>query len=379
METLALTTDMKLVLGLVALVMVLFLFERVRADLVALVVLVAVGSGGMRSITFVQAFQYWLKLTALLLPVFVLLGIWVSDGAPHPADVGTDGAAWSLPLGEGGVKGLYATYSLMIATFLGTMGLPHVVVRFYTNPDGRAARRTTVVVLALLGIFYLLPPVYAVLGRLYAGGLSGDDTNVLVLELPGLMVPGIVGVLLTGLLTAGAFAAFLSTSSGLVVAVSGVLSQDVTGRLLPRGQTTDGVLAFRVAVVVSVVVPFAGSLGALDVDVARTVGLAFAVAASTFCPLLVLGIWWRGLTPVGAAAGLLVGGLGSGAAVAWTLVSSESDSWGSVLLAQPAAWSMPAAMLTMVVVSRLTTHRVPLGADRFMVRLHTPESIDLER
>ena len=72
------------------------------------------------------------------------------------------------PLAEGGAQGLYITYSLIIATFLGTMGLPHVVVRFYTNPDGRAARRTTLVVLALLGGFYLLPPVYAALGRIYA-------------------------------------------------------------------------------------------------------------------------------------------------------------------------------------------------------------------
>ncbi|MGN0063905.1 MAG: cation acetate symporter [Nocardioides sp.] len=347
---------------------------------VAVVVLVAVGSGGMRSITFVQAFQYWIKLTALLVPLFVLLAVWAADGAPHPAQAAPDGAAWSLPIGEGGVKGLYTTYSLMVATFLGTMGLPHVVVRFYTNPDGRAARRTTVVVLALLGVFYLLPPVYAVLGRLYAGGLRGDDANVLVLELPGLMVPGGIGTVLTGLLTAGAFAAFLSTSSGLVVAVSGVLSQDVTGRLVRRGGgAVDGVLAFRVAVVVSVVVPFTASLAALDVDVARTVGLAFAVAASTFCPLLVLGIWWRRLTPVGAAAGLVVGGLGSGFAVAWTLLGDDTGSWWSVLLAQPAAWSMPAAMLTMVVVSRLSPSRVPVGADRFMVRLHTPESIDLKR
>src|SRR3546814_13465273 len=106
----------------------------------------------MRSITFVQAFQYWLKLTALLVPAIVLVGVWLDDGRPGPAV--TD-AAWSLPLGEGGGQGLYLTWSLIIATFLGTMGLPHVVVRYYTNPDGRAARRTTVAVLGLPGLFYL--------------------------------------------------------------------------------------------------------------------------------------------------------------------------------------------------------------------------------
>ena len=111
------------------------------------------------------------------------------------------------------MQGLYTTYSLIIATFLGTMGLPHVVVRFYTNPDGRAARRTTLAVLILLGVFYVLPPLYGALGRLYAPFLAAaGHSDVLVLELPRLMVPGLLGELLTGLVTAGAFAAFLSTA-----------------------------------------------------------------------------------------------------------------------------------------------------------------------
>ena len=98
---------------------------------------------------------------------------------------------WSLPLASGGGPGLYTTYSLIIATFLGTMGLPHVVVRFYTNPDGRAARRTTLVVLGLLGLFYLLPPIYGALGRVYADELAASGrSDVLVLELPRLMVAG---------------------------------------------------------------------------------------------------------------------------------------------------------------------------------------------
>jgi hypothetical protein len=73
---------------------------------------------------------------------------------------------------------MYTTYSIVIATFLGTMGLPHVVVRFYTNPDGRAARRTTLVVLALLGVFYVLPPVYGALGRMYAGDLVANHPAI---------------------------------------------------------------------------------------------------------------------------------------------------------------------------------------------------------
>jgi cation/acetate symporter len=350
------------------------------AVVVAVVVLANVSSGGMRSITFVQAFQYWLKLTALLVPAAVLLAVWANDGRPLPAESGPPGGdLWSLPVGDGGGAGLYVTYSLMVATFLGTMGLPHVVVRFYTNPDGRAARRTTLVVLGLLGLFYVIPPVYAALGRVYADQLVDEGrSDVLVLELPRLMIDGPAGDVLTGLVTAGAFAAFLSTSSGLAIAVAGVLSQDVTGRRWGERRLS-GVAAFRLGAVLAILVPCVTALADGDVSVARTVGLAFAVAASTFCPLLLLGIWWRGLTAVGAVAGLLVGGAGSGLAVGWTLMYPDASGWDAVLLGQPAAWSVPAAVLTMVLVSLATRDRVPAHTMRFMVRLHTPESVVLDR
>ncbi|HEY1135126.1 MAG TPA: cation acetate symporter [Nocardioides sp.] len=369
---------------------------------VAVVVLVGVASGGMRSITFVQAFQYWLKLTALLAPLAVLVVVWHGDGRPLPRDLGTGLAGaggddgWSTPFGGGisglaaGPEGLYLTYSVMVATFLGAMGLPHVVVRFYTNPDGRAARRTTLGVLGLLGLFYLLPPVYGALGRAYDsdGGLDGADT--MVLRLPGLMTDGLVADALTAVLTAGAFAAFLSTSSGLTIAVAGVLSQAVTPSGRGAGSPARGrrprwriepVTAFRVGAVLAVAVPCAAALASPGLPVARSVGLAFAVAASTFCPLLVLGIWWRGLTDVGALAGLVAGGLGSGVGVVVALTAADDagTGWGTALLTQPAAWSVPLAFAVMVLVSRATAGRVPADVDRFMVRLHTPEIVPLDR
>ncbi|MCK2217189.1 cation acetate symporter [Actinomadura sp. ATCC 31491] len=334
--------------------------------LVALVVAVNVLSGGMRSITFVQAFQYWLKLTALAVPLVFLLMAWRSGGAPgiSPADAAT----WQVPLSGGKEYGLYSTYSLILATFLGTMGLPHVLVRFYTNPDGRAARRTTLVVLSLLGAFYLLPAAYGWLGRLYAPDLTRTDT--VVLTLPARMIGGTLGDLLTALLTAGAFAAFLSTSSGLTVSVAGVIAQD-----LLKGS----VRSFRIATLMAVAVPLGLALWARELPVADVVGLAFAVAASSFCPLLVLGIWWRRLTTTGALAGLLVGGgLACGAVLA-TITGAPYDGFTAALLAQPAAWTVPIAFVVMVSVSFLTPHRVPAGVARIMVRLHTPENLDLDR
>jgi Na+(H+)/acetate symporter ActP len=342
----------------------------VGAAVVAMVVLVIVVSGGMRSITLVQAFQYWLKLTALLVPVCVFLLVWRRHGSPGEARLSA--SDWALPLTGG--HALYSTYSLILATFLGTMGLPHVVVRFYTNPDGRAARRTTVVVLALLSCFYLLPPLYGALGRIYAPDLvASHRTDAVVLELPGRILAGPVADLLTGVLGAGAFAAFLSTSSGLVVSIAGVVSQDLLNR------DGNGVRAFRIASAIAALATLALTLASTGIAVANAVELAFAVAASTFCPLLVLGIWWRGLTSTGAIAGLVIGGSLAGSAVVLTLFGVTARGWWGVLLAQPAAWTVPLAFAAMVVGSLLTRSRLPPNVARTMVRLHTPESLDVDR
>jgi cation/acetate symporter len=351
--------------------------NRLGGLVVATVVLTSVVTGGMRSVTFVQAFQYWLKLTALLVPAVFLLLVWFGDGATSPADAMFDlpgQAGWADPMSGLGGHPLYTTYSIVIATFLGTMGLPHVVVRFYTNPDGRDARRTTLVVLVLLGAFYVFPPVYGALGRVYAGDLvAAGRSDSVVLELPTRMLGGTGGELVAALLVAGAFAAFLSTSSGLTIAVAGVLSQDLISRWL------GSIAAFRVAACVGVGVAYVLAVLAEDVGVATAVGLAFAVAASTFCPLLVLGIWWRRLTDVGAIAGLVVGGVSSGYAVVHTFVGTEDTGWTAALLAQPAAWTVPLGFAAMVVGSLLTPDRRPSHVTRFMVRLHTPESVGVDR
>ncbi|MBB5787574.1 sodium:solute symporter family transporter [Jiangella mangrovi] len=406
---------------------------------VAVVVLVSVLGGGMRSITFVQAFQYWLKLTALLVPVIFLLLVWLNDGRPELAAPGSpvfdeptsvevttdvtidvpsrvtvvaDGAAlvlepgphdvsagtvldfpagapiphassltpmtgesWALPLTAGGDHPLYATYSLIIALFFGTMGLPHVLVRFYTNPDGRAARRTTLAVLGLLGVFYVLPGLYGALGRLYTPELLlTGRTDAVVLVLPARLIDGVAGEALSMLVTAGAFAAFLSTSSGLTVSVAGVLSQD-----LLHGRVRNPVTGFRLGAFLALLVPIGLALTSPFLGIADVVGLAFAVAASSFCPLLLLGIWWRRLTWPGAVAGLLAGGGASTAAVVVTILGGPQGGWVGALLAQPAAWTMPLAFLVMIVVSLGTQQHLAPGVNRTMVRLHTPENLDLNR
>ena len=109
--------------------------------------------------------------------------------------------------GTDGAHPLLSTYGIIIATFFGAVGLPHILVRFYTNPDGEAARRTTLIVVLLLSTFYMFPAVLAVLTRLHAPQLylAGDSANV-ILALPSLLLPGLPGAMLAALVAAGAFA-----------------------------------------------------------------------------------------------------------------------------------------------------------------------------
>lgn len=341
---------------------------------VAVVVALAVSAGGMRSITLVQAMQYWLKLTAISIPAFILLAVWRTRPAAPPLDP----AMWELPATAGG-HGLYATYSTLLALCLGTMGLPHVLVRFYTNPDGRDARRTTVVVLGLLGVFYLFPPVYAAIGRAYAAQLPpGTRSDSVVLLTPALVLDGGAATVLSALLAGGAFAAFLSTASGLLMSVAGIVDQDLMRPLIPRlaGEDLPDKLGLRLASVLSVIVPCVVSWLVAPVGLATTVGLAFAVAASTFSPLLALGVWWRRLTTAGAAAGLLVGAGSATAAITTTIVSDlAATGWPAALLGQPAAWTAPLAFATTIVVSLLTPARTPPHTSRTLARLHTPEAL----
>jgi len=120
-------------------------------------------------------------------------------------------------------------------------------------------------------------------------------------------------------------------------------------------------------------VPLAMALPTTSLDISQVVGMAFAVAASTFCPLLVLGIWWRGLTTAGAVAGLIVGGgLSLGALTVSVVLPDALPEPLAGLLGQPAVGSVPAAFATMIVVSLLTRSALTPRADAVLAALHMP-------
>ncbi|OLT39022.1 cation acetate symporter [Saccharomonospora sp. CUA-673] len=293
------------------------------------------------------------------------------EGAPVPTvdpakSANTD---WLLPSPD--LEGLLSTYSLLLALFLGTMGLPHVLARFYTNPDGKAARRTTVQVLLLLGLFYLFPVMLGMLSRMFVPELLvTGNTDAAVLALPTGMVPGIGGQILAAVLAAGAFAAFLSTASGLVSSVSGVVATDLMSGKVRDYRLSSFVVAV-VGVLLAVLLPVE--------DLALGVGMSFALAASTFAPLLVLGVWWRRLTWLGAMVGMCTGGGLVLGAVAANVVSVHTGDWAPWLLKQPALVTVPVAFLLTIVVSLATSDRVPDDVGAVMLRLHAPDPLGFMR
>lgn len=388
--------------------------------------------GGMRAATYVQAFQFGLKMLLFVAPaIWLLLQVGADtrreavspveftrfshstpvefqldtqltiteptpvsvEGGPaetlapgtYPAEAGTTwtfptgasvpevagalrpgGDTWSRPLLDPGGAGhpVLATWSVLIATVLGTMGLPHIIVRFHTSADGRGARRTAAITVALLSVFYLFPAVYGLLGavllpELYLSGA----TDTVVVALPARVDGGWAGQVVTAMLAAGAFAAFLATSLGLLLALSGAVSHD----LLPG--TTLRRLRFTSLGVAAIVVALA--LPAVHLDVGVLVTSAFAVAASTFCPLLVLGIWWAGLTARGAVVGMVVGLVASAGSIGVDLFAGTPPGLASILFGQPALWSVPLAFATMVLVSLRGSP--PAWAPAAMLRLHLDE------
>ncbi|MBX7247373.1 MAG: cation acetate symporter [Candidatus Sumerlaeaceae bacterium] len=298
--------------------------------------------------------------------------------------------AWLSPFGpftgKWGYPLLY-TYSLIVALVCGTAGLPHILVRFYTNPDGRAAKRTTFWVMVLIGAFYLFPPVWGALGRAVMPQLyANSKTDAVVIALPTMLENKLLGQILSGITSAGAFAAFMSTFSGLLVSMSGALAHDIYGRILrPKSTPAQRLVAFKVAAIAFGIISMVLGYLVETFDIAMMVGWAFAIGAASYFPLLLMGSWWRGLTKYGAGIGMLTGGLLSLAAIiTHMLLDKKILVWqlgplARTLLEQPAVWGVPLALVTMYIVSRLTSNHIPHDVNLKMLRLHAPEEMGLSK
>ncbi|ASU85283.1 cation acetate symporter [Nocardiopsis gilva YIM 90087] len=298
--------------------------------IVGLLMTLYVTLGGMKGTTWVQIIKAAVLMGgAALLTVLVLavygfdFGALMGDAARSSGQgqaflepglrygVEVDGDAWATLWSK------LDLVSLGIALVLGTAGLPHILIRFYTVPDSKAARTSVNWAIVLIGAFYLMTLVLgfgaaAIVGRdaIMAQNAAGNTAAPQLAQQLGLQLGGgAVGALLLAFIAAAAFAAILSTVAGLTLASSSSLAHDFYANVLRRGQSSEReeVRVARIAAMGIGVVAIILAIFAQGLNVAFLVALAFAIAASANLPSLLLNLFWRRFNTTGAVAGMYGG------------------------------------------------------------------------
>ena len=368
------------------------------------VITLYVAFGGMTGVTVAQMAQFWIMLTAMILPLLVLMpkhnysellmhayesttaevGAQLEDHVTmtgDPAFTAEEQQAmgslrnWVRPFQR---WDLWGSLSLLVALVCGTAGLPHILARFYTNPNASSARWSTVWVLIFIGVFYITTPIWGSYARMVLGpdAVTRDAAGVANPNSMMLVTSNMeVGEWALALVAAGAIAALLSSISGLLIALSSAIAHDFYAEIFrPNASDRQKMAVAKIAVVLCGAFAIIVGLAFRDANIAWMVGLAFSIAASTFFPLLLMGIWWRKMTEQGAYWGLLIGG----AISAVIVIGRLAGIWE---VEQPAIISVPAAFLAIYVVSKLTADRNDGMWEKLEASfhaLHNPET-DLPR
>lgn len=280
---------------------------------VGALMVVYVSLGGMRATTWIQIVKAVLLMGgAVALSVLVLMRFHgdVDQLLRTAAERSGHGDAFLAPgLKYGGDWSARLDFiSLGLALVLGTAGLPHILSRFYTVPTARAARRSVVWSIGLIGGFYLMTIVLGFGAAAIVGPDAVRRSNaagntavpLLALDLGG--GPGSTGgTVLFAIVAAIAFATILAVVAGITLASSASVAHDLYASLRRRrGKPRGEVAVARAAAVGTGVVAIGLGLLARDLNVAFLVGLAFAVAASANLPVLLYSLFWRGFTTRGA-------------------------------------------------------------------------------
>lgn len=351
-----------------------------------------VGIGGMKGTTINQALELWIRLGAFLLMLVAAMysGLHydkilyainsfagpITGTSPYALDgsnIQFDGQAWT---GTGFYfPTFWQTISMTIGLALGTIGLPHILLRFYTNPSAKAARKSALMAIGIASVFFLLAVYLGVVGRaiFLAGTASEEVMRDLVIGGNNMVIPSTAQALggdwLLGLVIAGAFAAVFSNLSGLFITSSGALAHDLYAEFIKKDITQrERVIAGKAAIIILGVLY--GGLGLLvkDASIGHLVALAFTVAASTFTPIFILGIWWRRMTEKGAIAGLVIG-LG----VSMLLIFFPSVMPEFLQFKIPGIITVPVGFLSVIIVS-LLDRQVPADVNEFMKKVHAKGS-----
>lgn len=341
------------------LIMLLFgISYELAVVLVGATMLAYVIFGGMLATTWVQIIKAVLLLAGVtLLTALVLARFDFNPGTLYAAVADRYGQAALEPGGL--VTSPIDAVSLGLALMLGVLGLPHILMRFYTVPDARAARLSVLYATGLIGYFYIIIPIVgfgaaALVGRDLIAGIDagGNMAAPLVAEQLG-------GTPFLGFIAAVAFATILAVVAGLTLAGASALSHDIYVSVVKKGQASEReqVRVARWATVVFGVCAVLLGVVFKGQNVAFMVGLAFAIACSANFPALLLSIVWRRFTTAAAVASIL-----SGATLAVGLIVLSPTVWVDVLgyptapfgLRNPAIVSMTVAFVVGVVVSLAT-------------------------
>jgi cation/acetate symporter len=275
---------------------------------VGVIMILYVLIGGMKGTTWVQIIKAVLLIAgAFAMTLWVLGKYGFNLSNLFQAAVDKGGATGEALLGPGKQYGKTGTtkldfLSLGIALVLGTAGLPHVLMRFYTVPTAKDARRSVVWAIALIGIFYLFT---LVLGY-GAGALVGPEV---IAKAPGttnsaapLLALELGGPVLLGFIAAVAFATILAVVAGLTITASASFAHDVYANVIKKGKTDadSEVSVARITALVIGAVAIVGGILAKNQNVAFLVALAFAVAASANLPTILYSLFWKRFNTQGA-------------------------------------------------------------------------------
>ncbi|UZD63095.1 cation acetate symporter [Brevibacterium sp. JSBI002] len=288
--------------------------------------------GGMKGTTWVQIVKAILLIAgafAMTIWVLALNGFNLSTLLASAVDNAAEGVGEGvlnpgLQYGENPLDFI----SLALALVLGTAGLPHVLMRFYTVPTAKEARRSVVWAIWLIGAFYLFT---LVLGY-GAAALVGADA---IKNAPGgvnsaapLLALQLGGPLLMGFISAVAFATILAVVAGLAITAAASFAHDIYANVIKKGHVEDSEAEVKIArrtVVVIGAVAIIGGIGVQGQNIAFLVALAFAVAASANLPTIVYSLFWKRFTTRGAVWSIYGGLISAMVLIAFSPVVSGSE------------------------------------------------------
>jgi cation/acetate symporter len=319
--------------------------------------IVYIVAGGMLATSWVQIIKAVLLMSATIVLTLFVLG----EVGWNPIHLFTEARAES-PEGEAYLHpGLFLaspidTVSLGLALVLGTAGLPHILMRFFTVPDAKAARGSVMWAVVLIGGFYVMTTALGFGARAILGsgaeeavGSGGNLAAPLLAEEVGGGAGTVGGDLFLAIIAAVAFATILAVVAGLVISASGAVAHDIWSNVVRRGRDSEKEevwVAKIAAVSIGAIAIAIAVIGGEGLNVSFMVGLAFAVAASAIFPALLLALTWRRFNTTGAVTGVLLGVISSIALViisptVWPGPDSEGGALGFYDLANPGIVSIP--------------------------------------